>query len=122
MFEERIFARFFGLWRAGDCEAYFFAVRKNMWRQAWRTSVRSRRPFFVEKCRVTPDTFLIKIWARLFLTTSVVRRPNEVARGEFWSWRPKEGSPSAPCNGAFFFGTAKKGESVTFVKVTKHLP
>jgi len=20
--------------RAGDCEAYFFAVRKNMWRQA----------------------------------------------------------------------------------------
>lgn len=57
------------------------------------------------------------------LTVWTVRRPFRWSQwGDFFVEDKKEGSPFAPCKGAFFFGTAKKGESVTFVKVTKHLP
>lgn len=86
---------------------------------------------------VAPDTILFKIWVRHFRVVRenrcAIRTDNlaaffcgqatiSVARGEFWSIDQKREHPLAPCNGAFFFGTAKKGESVTFVKVTKHLP
>lgn len=40
-----------------DCEADFFAIRKNLCRQAWRTSVRSLVHLGQEKVSVTPDIF-----------------------------------------------------------------
>lgn len=61
---ENDFCTLFLFLRAGDCEAYFFAVRKNMWRQAWRTSVRSLVHLGQEKVSVAPDIFWLIKWIR----------------------------------------------------------
>lgn len=65
--------------------------------------------------KLLPGNFLIK-WIRPSVRFGGQATISGVARGEFWSTRPKEGSPFSPRQERFLFGSAKKQKAFLFVK------
>ena len=121
-FENGFLHAFWGFACLQSAKLIFLRFEKICGGRLGRTSVRMGEDQEWQKRRLLPTLFWSWMGKSICWPFRRSGDRHSVARGEFWSIDQKREHPLAPCNGAFFFGTAKKGENVTLLeRVTETL-